>query len=198
MKHTFFLFVWGLIALTSSSISLRAQTHTGHEGHQASWFVGGVASYWFNTDTRTHKMHLHPEFGYFFNDTWAVGLIAGYGLKGGYTKTETLKRVSIEHEISLSPFIRYYYLHWGPFNLYVDGNLGYSYETDGDHAQQGLEVGLRPGACLDLTEGLCLCLHMGFMGYRKDFHGEESGVPASGFGLAFTPEHLMVGLELEF
>ena len=41
-------------------------------------------------------------------------------------------------------------------------------------------------------------MRLGFLGYRKSFHGEETNLPSNGFGLSFTPEHLMIGLELEF
>lgn len=197
MKKVFSLFAGLLLALLWSCGSLQAQIstddHDEHD-HHASWFVGGVASFWINSEAKTNQLHLHPEFGYFLNDTWAVGLIGGYGLVSQGSGDAKVT----QHEFSLSPFVRYYYLHRGPFNLYVDGNVGYSYEVAGEHAHHGLEVGLRPGACLDLAEGLCLCMRMGFLGYRKDFHGEEPGVPSSGFGLSFTPEHLMIGLELEF
>ena len=193
MKRLFTLFA-GLLALLWSCGSLQAQTTTDEHEDHASWFVGGVASFWVNSDAKTTSLEFHPELGYFFSDTWAVGLMAGYGLKS----QETASQKALQHEFSLSPFVRYYYLHRGPFNLYVDGNVGYSYERQGEHSHQGFEVGLRPGACLDLAEGLCLCMRLGFLGYRKSFHGEEPGVPSNGFGLSFTPEHLMVGLELEF
>ena len=63
---------------------------------------------------------------------------------------------------------------------------------------KGWEVGLRPGACVDLTKGLCLCLRLGFIGYRDKFGaGEEAGLSTSGFGLRFAPEELQIGLELE-
>ena len=197
----FFYSLLLLVALALQATPLKAQqeskahAHELEHEHTSSWFVGGVASYWYNTDTKTHQLHLHPEFGYFFNDTWAVGLIAGYGLE---QEVSTTSEVTLQHEFKVSPFVRYYYHHNGPFNLYIDGNVGYSYEIHGAQRHQGLEIGLRPGACLDLTEGLCLCLRMGFLGYRKSFHGEEPSIPASGWGLSFTPEHLQIGLELEF
>ena len=42
--------------------------------------------------------------------------------------------------MSISPFVRYYYLHRGPFNLYVDGNVGYSYETSKGDSHHGFEA----------------------------------------------------------
>ena len=194
MKRLFTLFA-GLLALLWSCGSLQAQTTTDEHEDHASWFVGGVASFWVNSDAKTTSLEFNPELGHFLNDTWAVGLIAGYGLKS----QETDSKKVLQHEFSLSPFVRYYYLHKGPFNLYLDGNVGYNYEIHGGgDGHHGFEVGLRPGACLDLAEGLCLCMRLVFLGYRKSFHGEEPDVPSNGFGFSFTPEHLMLGLELEF
>ena len=194
MKRLFTLFA-GLLALLWSCSSLQAQITTDEHKDHASWFVGGVASFWVNSDAKTTSLEFNPELGHFLNDTWAVGLIAGYGLKS----QETDSKKVLQHEFSLSPFVRYYYLHKGPFNLYLDGNVGYNYEIHGGgDGHHGFEVGLRPGACLDLAEGLCLCMRLGFLGYRKSFHGEEPDVPSNGFGFSFTPEHLMLGLELEF
>ena len=194
MKRRFTLFA-GLLVLLWSCGSLQAQTTTDEHEDHASWFVGGVASFWVNSDAKTTSLEFNPELGHFLNDTWAVGLIAGYGLKS----QETDGKKVLQHEFSLSPFVRYYYLHKGPFNLYLDGNVGYNYEIHGGgDGHHGFEVGLRPGACLDLAEGLCLCMRLGFLGYRKSFHGEEPDVPSNGFGFSFTPEHLMLGLEMEF
>ena len=85
-------------------------------------------------------------------------------------------------------------MHREPFNLYIDGGLGFS--TSG--GVKGWEVGFRPGACVDLTKSLCLCLRLGFVGYRNQFGaGEEAGLSPSGFGLRFAPEEVQIGLELE-
>lgn len=103
----------------------------------------------------------------------------------------------------MSPFVRYYYFHRDPFNLYLDagGGVNFSINKDGSTTNflKGFEVGICPGACVDLTEGLCLCLRMGFIGYRNDyFMGEEPQLGTNGFGFRFAPEDLMIGLELEF
>ena len=114
MKRLFILFA-GLLALLWSCSSLQAQTTTNEHEDHASWFVGGVASFWVNSDAKTTSLEFHPELGYFINDTWAVGLMAGYGLKS----YETASKKALQHEFSLSPFVRYYYLRRGPFNLYL-------------------------------------------------------------------------------
>lgn len=104
-----------------------------------------------------------------------------------------------------SPFARYYYYHKGPFNLYLDGGFGLNFGNTKNSLSntttnfKGFEAGVRPGACIDLIEGLCLCLRFGFVGYRNQyFMGEEPGLSSNGFGIRFAPEEVMIGLELEF
>lgn len=156
-------------------------------------------SFWSDNKDKTLTLDLCPEVGYLFNDNWGVGLLLGYEYehrKEGETKT-------IGNAFKVSPFVRYYYFHRSPFNLYLDagGGFNFSKEKEGGTTKHinGFEIGIRPGACVDLTEGLCLCLRMGFVGYRNDyFMGEEPKMGTKGFGLRFAPEELMVGLELEF
>lgn len=175
----------------------------GHKQQQeeAQFFVGGATTYWKDNKAKTVKFNLEPEMGYMFNENWGVGLLLGYG----YTsKKESLS--GSNHYLTsfkVSPFVRYYYLHKGPFNIYFDAGFGFNsikYEKgDISASSEGFEIGIRPGACVDLTEGLCLCLRMGFLGYRKDYaFGEEEGLSSNGFGIKFAPEELMIGLELEF
>lgn len=163
-------------------------------------FVGGAVTYWNDTDEKKLTFDFCPEVGYLFNDTWGAGLLLGYG----YEREKTEDNYSIvQKSFKISPFIRYYYYNNGPFNLYLDGGIGFDFGKtkvrDVSEVSNGFEIGLRPGACVDLTEGLCLCLRMGFIGYRKNYiSGEEHEIGNSGYGLSFTPEELMIGLELEF
>ncbi len=146
-------------------------------------------------------LDLCPEFGYIFNDKWAVGLLLGYEREREIE--DDVKYIS--NAFKFSPFARYYYFHKGPFNLYLDGGFGLNFGnvrnslTNTTTNFRGFEVGVRPGACVDLIEGLCLCLRFGFVGYRDNyFMGEEPGLSSNGFGIRFAPEEVMIGLELEF
>ena len=188
MKKQIFTFFLSLIPFIG-----RAQEQTAspfHKGdHEGGLFVGGAVTYWNNTKTKATTLQLYPEVGWCFNETWAAGMMLGYAFgsergEDGRENTHTLK---------LSPFVRYYYLHKGPFNLYLDGGFGYNYitpvGTDGINKHHGFEIGLRPGICVDLTKGLCLCMRIGFAGYRKNyFAGEEQEIGNDGFGLRFAPE----------
>lgn len=160
------------------------------------FFAGGAISYWNDTKAKSVTFDFCPEFGYLFNDDWGIGLLLGYE----YEKETALQTTNA---FKVSPFVRYYYYHQLPFNLYVDGGIGYNFAKNQkgniSSSTQGFEIGIRPGACVDLTEGLCLCLRMGFIGYRNDyFMGEEPEMGKNGFGIRFAPEELMIGLELEF
>lgn len=187
----------GTGAGAQESVLHASDTHE-HE-HRGKVFVGGAVTYWNNTKDKTLVIDLCPEVGYLFNDTWGVGLLTGYEHEKEKEEGHTVRSDAFK----ISPFARYYYYHRGPFNLFVDGGFGLNFGrvkvgniTENKH---GVEFGLRPGACADLTEGLCLCLRMGFIGYRRNyFSGEEPRIGNDGFGLRFAPEELMIGLELEF
>ncbi len=171
----------------------------GHdEGEEKGLFAGGAFSFWNDTKDKRLTFEFAPEVGWRFNDTWAVGVMLGYEFEREKKETVTART----HSFKISPFVRYYYLHKGPFNLYLDGGAGFNCMTERSGGPKtntsGFELGVRPGACVDLTRGLCLCLRMGFLGYRNDyFSGEEPGIGRNGFGVRFTPEELMIGLELE-
>lgn len=162
-----------------------------HE-HNGRIFIGGAVSYWHNTSTKTITLDLCPEIGYLFNDNWGAGLLLG-------SRYEHTIGEEPEQAYKISPFARWYYVHKEPFNLFLDAGFGYNFSKNKSMQVSGFEIGIRPGACVDLTEGLCLCLRMGFMGYRHNyFMGEEPVIGNSGFGIRFAPEELLIGLELEF
>lgn len=205
IKKTSIRLAFGLLLLAASPAAMRAQfAHpeaADHDhAHEGRIFAGGALTYWRNTKAETTTFSFNPELGYLFNDTWGTGLLLGYeygsARKAGGVRAE-------EYAVKVSPIVRYYYVHKGPFNLFMDAGAGYNLavERKGGETERhsGFEVGVRPGGCVDLTEGLCLCLRFGFVGYRNGyFSGEEPGLGHDGFGLRFAPEELMIGLELEF
>jgi len=132
--------------------------------HGARWVFGGLVSFWQDNKAKTTTFDFSPEVAYLFNENWGLGVVGTYQYQKGNGESESLW--------ALRPFARYYYMHSEPFNLYLDGGFGFS--TSG--GVKGWEVGLRPGACVDLTKGLCLCLRLGFIGYRDKFGaGGEAG-----------------------
>lgn len=168
------------------------------EEHAAKVFLGGAITFWSNPEDKTLKLDLCPEVGYMFNDMWGVGMLLGYEHEKEKEEGTTITSTSFK----VSPFARWYYVHKGPFNLFLDGGVGFDWGKskikEVKTNRHGFEMGIRPGACVDLTEGLCLCLRMGFIGYRHNYYGgEEPHIGNNGFGLRFAPEELMIGLELE-
>ena len=179
-----------LLLLSSPLVAQQYFPHGDHSSpkdeHGARWVFGGLVSYWQDNKAKTTHLQLAPEVAYLFNEDWGLGVVASYELEKKGSDKESLW--------ALRPFVRYYYMHREPFNLYLDGGFGVSASS----GVKGWEVGLRPGACVDLTKGLCLCLRLGFIGVRDRFvGGEEAGIGTTGFGLRFAPEELQIGLELE-
>ena len=178
-----------------TAVEHEADTHQ----HKSRIFAGGAFTVWSDNKDKSFLFDFCPEIGYLFNDSWGLGVLAAYEHE---LENHNGQR-HISNTFKFSPFARYYYYHKGPFNLYVDGGVGVNfgnYRLDNISSDKwGFEVGIRPGACVDLTEGLCLCLRMGFAGYRRDyFTAEEPRVGNNGFGLRFAPEELMIGIEFEF
>ena len=137
--------------------------------HGARWVFGGLVSFWQDNKAKTTTFDFSPEVAYLFNENWDSVSSGPTSIRRGMVKARASGH-------------------------YLDGGFGFS--TSG--GVKGWEVGLRPGACVDLTKGLCLCLRLGFIGYRDKFGaGEEAGLSTSGFGLRFAPEELQIGLELE-
>lgn len=195
-----FLLITAMSLMTLSSQAQESVLTEHHDDdHGGRLFAGGSVTFWRDTKEKTTTLDICPEVGYLFNDKWGVGVLLGYE----HEKGSEDGKATIDNSFKISPFVRYYYYHKGPFNLFLDGGAGInfgSFEKNGaKERKSGFEVGVRPGACADLTDGLCLCLRMGFMGFRKSyFSGEEPLIGNDGFGLRFAPEELMIGLELEF
>ena len=174
--------------------------------HKGVVFMGGALSFYHDVKTNSTSFEFHPEGGYLFNDRWGLGLLLGIGINSHKEGGE----IHTEQEFKVSPFARWYYFRPTPFNLYLDMGAGWNLlrtkQEDGSYKNNhGFEVGVRPGACIDLIEGLCLCIRLGFIGYRQNYfageeqlHGVQSGSALNGFLFHFNPEAAMIGLELEF
>ncbi|MGI6718916.1 MAG: hypothetical protein ACOX4D_07280 [Bacteroidales bacterium] len=192
-----------LIMLLTTPIVLSAQNTQNHtkkeNNHSSSIILGGAMNYWYDSNNKSHSFHLHPEVAFFVSDRCAIGSGLGFGMFKSQSNDELVNSYLDHIVFSVSPFVRYFYFYKLPFKLYLDGGFGYSiykFYDSNNSATHGFEIGIRPGASLDLAEGLCLCLHFGFVGYRKDYI--EPGLGSSGFGFSFTPHTLSIGLDFEF
>ena len=139
-----------LLALVTPSVAhaqLGRPTEAHDHDHEGRIFAGGALTYWRNTKERTTTFDFSPEIGYLFNDTWGTGLLLGYehGSAG-----EGPAR-SVENAFKISPFVRCYYMHRGPFNLFMDGGAGVNFaeERKGGSVERrnGFEVGIRRWLC---------------------------------------------------
>lgn len=194
MKQKAILLITLTIVLSPTALLAqdRAKSHLEAEYQNVDFFIGGAVGYWHDTDLGSNTFALQPEFGYFINDSWAIGIKAGYD----YSK---LKEQQPDRSFIVSPFVRYFFLYKEPFKLYLDGGLGYNWQKcSEDIITNGYEIGFRPGASIDLTEGICLCLHYGFIGYRKDFFSAHDELSSNGFGLHLNPHEVHLGIEFEF
>ncbi len=194
MKRPILLSLLVASVLNVSNYRLEAQetSQTHHFQHNKKFWAGGSLTLWSDKETKETNVVIRPEFGHFISSKVGIGLFGGFAQEEG------------QRHYSITPFTRLYILDRTPFNIYLDGGIGFSWgqtklNNSWSKPMFGYEIGVRPGACLDLVEGLCLCLRMGFLGYRNKFvAGEEPELTPSGFGLRFAPEELMIGLEIEF
>ena len=116
-----FFFV-GSVSLLAAQQTFLSHEHAHEAEHKGRIFIGGAATYWNETKNKTTTLDLCPEIGYLFNEDWGIGLLLGYE-----SETETVaKEKRTSRGIKISPFTRYYYLHNGPFNLYLDGGFGFN------------------------------------------------------------------------
>lgn len=176
---------------TTTTTTTTTSTHTAVsvDAEKRYAFVGGLINFWHDPSASLTSFSLEPQVGYMFNSRWGIGTSVGYHF-------EQADEVAL-HAFLLSPFVRYYYFDKSPYSFYLDGGAAWAMYSLVGHIVHGFEVGIRPGASLDLADGLCLCLDMGFVGYRKNFLGHEQGTGENGFGVRFSPHELSIGLEWE-
>lgn len=134
---------------TSSGFAQSAFTQGKHESdkdhdHKGRFFSGGAVSFWSDNKDKTLTLDLCPEIGYLFNDSWGVGMLLGYE----YERKEEGTTKTIGNAFKVSPFVRYYYIHKNPFNLYLDGGFGFNFSKEkvGNTSENlsGFEIGIRP------------------------------------------------------
>lgn len=174
-----------VLAQRSTTSSRAAYSSGSSYGDSRRFVIGGNFSFWRNEDAKTTAFALSPGAMYLLNDELGFGAnlsIQNQSQEGGNSQTHFLIR----------PFARYYLANVNPLHFYLEGGLGVS--TGG--GTTGFEIGVRPGMSLELSRLIHLNMYWGFIGYRTKFafSGGE-GTSASGFGLAFTPANLLLGIE---
>ena len=190
---------WGMalvaVLCLATSLPALAQYHTNagqngaaqgnYYGGPRRFVIGGSLSFWRNEDSKRTSVALSPDIMYFLNSELGIG--ANFSLvntsKDGH-KSSTY--------FLLRPFLRYHFGQVSPLRFFIEGGLGLS---SGD-GTTGFEIGIRPGLDLELSRLVHLKMTYGFLGYRNKFaFAETEGTGSTGFGLAFTPASLSLGIE---
>lgn len=131
-----------LIATGTFTSALQAQINKGQ------WMVGGAASFIYRNSKVTFKegfisqdmtnLQLSPQAGYFVANKFCIGLRPGFiaakvNIKSNETfngSTDLLSTISKGTELSIAPFVRYYFLPAAnKVNLLADISYGYSHSS---------------------------------------------------------------------
>ena len=158
--------------ITTTILSINAQDYK--------WWAGGKATLWAGDNTTT--MIIAPEIGYHLNQKFTAAASIGFHSYNNDLGPD-------ESGIILNPYIRYNAFKKGVLFGYVDGGfeLGIG---DFDLVQ----VGLKPGIAVAITNRLVVALQYGFIGYSDgkgvglpNIRRKGVGIDLSGYqsGLAF-------------
>lgn len=154
--------------------------------HAQEMYLGGGISLWYNDDADRTSFSISPDFGYCFNEKWAVGAELVYSHDYAYD--------SSFNAFALAPYARYSFYENKIVRLFVDMGVGVSVlkPKHGD-STAGVELGLKPGMAIKLNNHFSLITRVGFAGYRHDyFRGKD------GLGVALEGENISIGIDYEF
>ncbi len=141
-------------------------------------------------DNKMTGFGITPEFGYFFEDNMAFGIMAGYG----YTKTELNGGDSKTSTIRINPYLRYFLNQSGNFGFYIQGGVNYEYETEAKSNLIG--VNFMPGVSYAISPKFTATATFGNLGY--EYFKQDGLDAANGFGLNLKMSSLMFGLSYCF
>lgn len=150
-----------------------------------------------------------PEFGYNFTDNLAVGIALG----GAHTHGESTKfdnnilqaAEGSTNEYTVSPFLRYSFIKGDLGSIFFDGGVGYTWAkgcSGGLKANQ-LEVGIRPGLALNVSNNVSLISKFGFLGYQNTktdvvTEAGKGSVKTNSFGLDLDMRNIQFGAIVKF
>lgn len=174
---------------------------------QSNMWVGGTAGVWSSkvkgSDSQL-SFKIMPEFGYILNSNVGIGIAIG----GAHTHGDDLKfdggdqtnNESVNSYI-VNPFIRYTFLKSDLGGLFFDGGVAYGWAkgTAGGEKATALEVGLRPGVAINVSDKVALLGKFGFLGYQTVKVGEgNDGQKVDSFGFDLDMSNVEVGINLKF
>lgn len=160
------------------------------------WLGGslGISSYKPNGgDTYTNFLLL-PEFGFVINEKISAGLSIGF--QQYEYSSSSLVATNKMTGVTVAPFLRYSVLKGEIGNLFIDGGIGYSAYTESksDDRFVSLEIGLKPGVALNVSEKFRLTAKYGFLGFRNYSDSFE----AHEYGLNLDLSNVLLGVNFIF
>jgi hypothetical protein len=212
-----------LVALLAMvTMGANAQVYVGGSlGFTSSKMDNGGA----DQDGTSYK--IMPEIGYQLDDMLSIGVQVGYSHGyasfGGITVTDfmsTLNTIGSAYvdinedgmklnSFTFAPYIRYNVLELGGMaKLFVEGSVGYTnIKTDnapkaagyggGEMKMDVLEIAVRPGIELALSDQISAIAKVGSLGYMQAKE-KESDAKLTRFGLSCDSYNLLLGVNFKF
>lgn len=113
--------IFAILLLTAVALQAQAQ--------EKKFWIGGSLGFSStqqpNVSEDSGSLTILPEFGYNFNERWAVGI--RLGLQNADVATE-VNYFDVQ-TFSAAPFARYTFLNWKALRVFVDGGIGFSDST---------------------------------------------------------------------
>lgn len=175
---------------------------------QSNMWVGGTAGIWSSKvkggDSQL-SFKVMPEFGYILNSNVGIGIaIGGAHVHGGSLNFDGNTATAAEgsrNEYKVNPFLRYTFLKSELGGLFFDGGVSYDWSkgTAGGSKATGMEVGLRPGVAINVSNKVALLGKFGFLGYQYDKQGDgDEAVKTNSFGFDFDMRNIELGVNFKF
>lgn len=181
---------------------------------QSNMWVGGTAGVWSSKvkggDSQL-SFKVMPEFGYILNSNLGLGIAIGAAHTHGANSDlkfdgNDLTSKGSRNQYKVNPFLRYTFLKSDLGGLFFDGGVAYDWSkgTNGGLKGSGLEVGLRPGIAINVSNKVSLLGKFGFLGYqhtKEDYVGAEGKTEtgkADSFGFDFDMRNVEFGINYKF
>lgn len=165
----------------------------------AQWYVGGAVGVERKFEENYTDFSILPDFGYNFNERWALGAQVGFH----HTYNEGWKtNLGV-----VSPYARYTFFRTGNnlVSLFLDGGFGLEFGSskydDGFSSDTTLiySVGISPGVSFNFTDNFSIEAHLGGLSYEDgNTAAKTAGVVTPRFGFNLKTTELNLGLVYTF
>lgn len=177
--------IFALAAMALVAISVNAQ----------GWFAGGTLNAWRDVTDNKTEFTIMPEFGYNFNDSWALATGIGYQHLYNDGKKSNIFRID--------PYARWTFARVSIVGFFVDGGVGVGFGKSkvGDVSSKTAtiwHIGFQPGISVNVNEKVSLVAKFGILGYEgANKHAKAVGF-ADGGGLRLSGDALSFGFYYNF